>query len=112
MWPPGRRRRNRCEAVAYWPGRACRFESGEVHIWPTNGGNAGKHYGAKRQRLENGNKPMATSVAVDGDFEGCARPSQPTIGIAAALFEHLGARSRVTATRRGNPPGRGEIYSG
>jgi len=54
---------------------------------------------------------MATSAAVNGDFEGCARPSQPTIGIAAAHPDRSEARSAVAATRRGNPPGRGETQA-
>ena len=52
--------------------------------------------------------PVVTSGRSTGDFEGCARPSQPTIGIAAASLLFRMMRSEVAATRRGNPPGRGE----
>ena len=57
---------------------------------------------------EHNHYPVVTSGRSNGDFEGCARPSQPTIGIAAASSLSRMKRSEVAATRRGNPPGRGE----
>ena len=52
---------------------------------------------AGRCIYEHNHYPVVTSGRSTGDFEGCARPSQPTIGIAAASSLFRMMRSEVAA---------------